>query len=45
MSLLFQSEDINNLSYALILKGALINVVVPSMNNITQKLRDMARRV
>jgi len=37
------SEDINNLSYGLMLKGALDNVVIPSMKELVSTLKGQAR--
>lgn len=36
------SEDINNLSHALMLKGALDNVMLPSMNEVVEAIRAVA---
>jgi adenylosuccinate lyase len=36
------SEDINNLSYALMLKGGVEHVILPQMNDITEAIRELA---
>ncbi|MGB0845158.1 MAG: adenylosuccinate lyase [Thiolinea sp.] len=36
------SEDINNLSYALMLKGGMEQVVIPQMNDVTEAIRTLA---
>lgn len=37
------SEDINNLAYSLMLKGALHDVIIPRLKSVTSKITDLAQ--
>jgi adenylosuccinate lyase len=39
------SEDINNLSHALMLKGALNNVILPFLNNLIVRMTELAQQL
>ena len=38
------SEDINNLSYALMLKGGIVDVLLPEMNTLNKKITQLAKK-